>query len=134
MIICIGAGPGDIAYLTQRGAELIRNADVVAGFDAVINVVQSLIPATAQTVLMNYRDQTEQLAQVAIALPVTIALAGGAPCLEETRWLTFCCQLLTTRLTRVLRFQSGKVRARAGSAAVRGEGEEQGMRLLLLSA
>ena len=24
MIICIGAGPGDIAYLTQRGAELIK--------------------------------------------------------------------------------------------------------------
>ncbi len=66
MIICIGAGPGDVAYLTQRGAELIRNADVVAGFDAVINVVQSLIPATAQTVLMNYRDQTEQLAKVAV--------------------------------------------------------------------
>jgi len=43
MIICIGAGPGDIGYLTQRGAELIRNADVVAGFDAVVNVVQSII-------------------------------------------------------------------------------------------
>jgi len=67
MIICIGAGPGDIGYLTQRGAELIRNADVVAGFDAVVNVVQSLIPATAQTVLMNYRDQVAQLAIVAEA-------------------------------------------------------------------
>ena len=65
MIICIGAGPGDIGYLTQRGAELIRNADVVAGFDAVVNVVQSLIPSTAQTVLMNYRDQTAQLEIVA---------------------------------------------------------------------
>lgn len=67
MIICIGAGPGDIGYLTQRGAELICNADVVAGFDAVVNVVQSLIPATAETVLMNYRDQTAQLATVAAA-------------------------------------------------------------------
>ena len=38
MIICIGAGPGDIGYLTQRGAELIRNADLVAGFDAVVNL------------------------------------------------------------------------------------------------
>ena len=28
MIICIGAGPGDVGYLTQRGAELIREADV----------------------------------------------------------------------------------------------------------
>jgi predicted alpha/beta-hydrolase family hydrolase len=64
----------------------------------------------------------EPMAQVAIALPVTIALAGGAACLEETRWLTFCCQLLTTRLTRVLRFQSGKVRARARSCAEPGWG------------
>ncbi|ASF46617.1 cobalt-precorrin-7 (C(5))-methyltransferase [Methylovulum psychrotolerans] len=67
MIICIGAGPGDLGYLTRRGAELIGNADVVAGFDAVVNVVASLIPATAQTVLMNYRDQTAQLAMVAAA-------------------------------------------------------------------
>ena len=67
MIICIGAGPGDIGYLTQRGAQLIRDADVVAGFDAVVNVVQSVIPATAEVVLMNYRDQTAKLAEVALA-------------------------------------------------------------------
>jgi cobalt-precorrin-7 (C5)-methyltransferase len=67
MIICIGAGPGDIGYLSQRGAELLRNAEVVAGFDSVINVVESLIPATAQIVTMNYRNQTAQLEQVAAA-------------------------------------------------------------------
>ena len=67
MIICIGAGPGDLAYLTQRGAQLIRDADLVAGFNAVVNVIQDIIPATAEVVLMNYRDQVEQLAQVAKA-------------------------------------------------------------------
>lgn len=67
MIICIGAGPGDVGYLTQRGAELIRSADVVAGFDAVVNVVQSLISATAEVVLMGYRDQVAKLEQVAQA-------------------------------------------------------------------
>ena len=67
MIICIGAGPGDLGYLTQRGAELIREADVVAGFDAVVNMVRPLIPANAEVVTMNYRDQTEKLAQVALA-------------------------------------------------------------------
>ena len=65
MIICIGAGPGDLGYLTQRGAELIREADVVAGFDAVVNMVRPIIPAHAEVVTMNYRDQVEQLAQVA---------------------------------------------------------------------
>ena len=50
----------------------------------------------------------EPTAQVVLALPVRIAL-DDAGCLEETRWLNFCCSLLTTRLIRVLRFQSGKV-------------------------
>ena len=67
MIICIGAGPGDIGYLTQRGAELIRAADVVAGFNAVVDVVRSIIPAQAEVVQMNYRDQTAQLEHVARA-------------------------------------------------------------------
>lgn len=65
MIICIGAGPGDLGYLTRRGAELLASADVVAGFDAVIKVVDSLIPAAAQTIKMNYRDQVVQLDIVA---------------------------------------------------------------------
>ncbi|MGH8623948.1 MAG: cobalt-precorrin-7 (C(5))-methyltransferase [Gammaproteobacteria bacterium] len=67
MITCIGAGPSDTGYLTQRGAELIRAADVVAGFSAVVDIVRSLIPPAAQVVTMSYRDQTEQLAQVAAA-------------------------------------------------------------------
>jgi cobalt-precorrin-7 (C5)-methyltransferase len=65
MIICIGAGPGDIGYLTQRGAELIRSADVVAGFDAVVNLVRTLIRPDARVVTMGYKDQVEQLAEVA---------------------------------------------------------------------
>lgn len=67
MIVCIGAGPGDTGYLTQRGAELIRSADVVAGFNAVIDIVRGLIPPAAQIVTMGYRDQTEKLAEVAAA-------------------------------------------------------------------
>lgn len=67
MIICIGAGPGDLGYLTQLGAKLIREADVVAGFNAVIKVVEDIIPVTAEVVLMNYRDQTAKLTQVAAA-------------------------------------------------------------------
>ena len=67
MIICIGAGPGDIGYLTQRGAEELRSADVVAGFNAVVNVIESLIPDKAEVITMNYRDQVEQLAAVAAA-------------------------------------------------------------------
>jgi cobalt-precorrin-7 (C5)-methyltransferase len=65
MIICIGAGPGHLDYLTQRGAQLVREADVVAGFDAVVNVVRPLIPASAEVITMGYRDQVAKLDQVA---------------------------------------------------------------------
>jgi precorrin-6B methylase 1 len=67
MIICIGAGPGSLDYMTQRGAELIRGADVVAGFDAVVDVVRPLIAPGARVVTMGYRDQTAKLQEVADA-------------------------------------------------------------------
>ena len=47
MIHCIGAGPGDPGYLTLRAAELIAAADVVAGFDAVLDVAPLTFPVTA---------------------------------------------------------------------------------------
>jgi cobalt-precorrin-7 (C5)-methyltransferase len=65
MIVCVGAGPGDLGYLTQRGAELVRGADVVAGFDAVVEVVRPLIPDSARVVTMGYRDQVARLEEVA---------------------------------------------------------------------
>jgi len=65
MIICVGAGPGSLDYLTQRGADLVRTADVVAGFDAVVNLVRPLIRADTEVVKMGYRDQTAKLLDVA---------------------------------------------------------------------
>ncbi len=67
MMVCIGAGPGSLDYLTQRGAELVRAADVVAGFDAVVEVVRPLIAPGARVVTMGYRDQTTRLQEVAQA-------------------------------------------------------------------
>jgi cobalt-precorrin-7 (C5)-methyltransferase len=67
MIVCIGAGPGDLGYLTQRGAELVCGADVVAGFDAVVDLVRPLIPEGAEVVTMGYRDQVAKLEEVAAA-------------------------------------------------------------------
>lgn len=65
MIICVGVGPGDIGYLTQRGAELISKADVLAGFDAVVNLVRPIICERTSICTMNYKDQVEKLAVVA---------------------------------------------------------------------
>jgi cobalt-precorrin-7 (C5)-methyltransferase len=67
MIACVGAGPGDAAYLTQRVVELIKSAEIVAGFDAVVNLVRVHIPAHAEVVTMGYKNQVEKLAHVAAA-------------------------------------------------------------------
>lgn len=67
MITCIGIGPGDLGYLTQRGAEFVCSAEVVAGFAAVIEVIRPLVPTAAEILTLGYRDQTAKLRQVAAA-------------------------------------------------------------------
>jgi len=67
MITCIGAGPGDLGFLTLRGKELIEGADLVAGFNAVVDLVRPLIPTTASVVTMGYKDQAARLDEVAAA-------------------------------------------------------------------
>jgi len=67
MIVCIGAGPGDLGFLTLRGKELIEGADVVAGFNAVVDLVRPLIRAEAGIVTMGYKDQVAKLGEVAAA-------------------------------------------------------------------
>ena len=65
MITCVSIGPGDLGFLTRHGAALIEDADVVAGFDAVVDFIRPLISADAQIVTMGYKDQIEKLQEVA---------------------------------------------------------------------
>lgn len=67
MITCVGVGPGDLSYITRKGADLIQSAEVVAGFDSVLNMVAPLISGSAEVFRMTYRDQVEQMALVAQA-------------------------------------------------------------------
>ncbi|MDQ3623515.1 MAG: cobalt-precorrin-7 (C(5))-methyltransferase [Verrucomicrobiota bacterium] len=65
MISCVGGGPGDPGYLTQRGRELIEGADVVAGFAAVVDLVRPLLNPRTEVVAMGYKDQVARLREVA---------------------------------------------------------------------
>ncbi len=65
MIICIGAGPGHLDFLTHKAARLIAQADVVAGFNAVVDMVRPLVVPAAQVITMCYQDQVTRLADVA---------------------------------------------------------------------
>lgn len=65
MIICVGVGPGDLDYVTNRAAKLIAEADVVAGFDSVLNFIAPLITPGTEVIGMGYKDQVSRLAQTA---------------------------------------------------------------------
>jgi cobalt-precorrin-7 (C5)-methyltransferase len=65
MIVCAGIGPGDLGYITTNVATAIKEAEVVGGFDSVLNFIRPLISAEAEIVTMSYRDQTEKLKEVA---------------------------------------------------------------------
>ena len=65
MIICTGIGPGHLQYLTALGQQLLSEAEVVAGFDTVLDLVTPLIRTDAVRIGMNYRDQTARLEEVA---------------------------------------------------------------------
>ncbi len=67
MITCVSVGPGNLDYLTQKGAQLIKSADVVAGFESVVNIIRPIISEHAEIVMINYKDQTDKLQKVASA-------------------------------------------------------------------
>ena len=65
MIHCVGVGPGDPDYMTQLGLRLIKQADIVAGFQAVTEIVKPFIGENSRIMVMRYRDQVEKLRTVA---------------------------------------------------------------------
>jgi cobalt-precorrin-7 (C5)-methyltransferase len=65
VIRCVGVGPGDLGYLTRLGQELIEQADAVAGFTAVVELIRSLVNPNARVITMGYKDQVERLDEVA---------------------------------------------------------------------
>lgn len=62
----VGIGPGNPAYLTLAGRDLIAAADVVAGFRTVLAVVAEHI--RGEQVALDYRNQADGLRLVAAAL------------------------------------------------------------------
>ena len=62
-VYAVGIGPGNPEYLTPRGARAIREADVVVGFETVVDFVRDEIAGDALT--CGYRDEPEVLATFA---------------------------------------------------------------------
>jgi cobalt-precorrin-7 (C5)-methyltransferase len=62
-VYAVGIGPGNPAYRTRRGARAIADADVVVGFETVVEFVREEIDGEALT--CGYRDEPEVLAEFA---------------------------------------------------------------------
>ena len=62
-VYAVGIGPGNPEYLTPRGARAIREADVVVGFETVVDFARAEIEGDALT--CGYRDEPEVLARFA---------------------------------------------------------------------
>jgi cobalt-precorrin-7 (C5)-methyltransferase len=62
-VSAVGIGPGDPAYLTRRGETLLREADVVVGFETVVGYVDELTDAAL--LVCGYDDEAETLARFA---------------------------------------------------------------------
>ncbi|WP_336342710.1 cobalt-precorrin-7 (C(5))-methyltransferase [Halalkalicoccus ordinarius] len=62
-VYAVGIGPGNLDYLTPRGERAIREADVVVGFETVVEFVADLTDADLLT--CGYRDERETLERFA---------------------------------------------------------------------
>ena len=59
-VTIVGVGPGDNGFLTLKGKRAIEEADLVAGFATVLNVIRPYAKK-AEICAMAYRDQEEVL-------------------------------------------------------------------------
>ena len=59
-VTIVGVGPGDSGFLTLKGKQAIEEADLVAGFETVLNVIRPFAKK-AELCSMAYRNQEEVL-------------------------------------------------------------------------
>jgi cobalt-precorrin-7 (C5)-methyltransferase len=64
MIYAVGIGPGDPDMLPHKTVLLLQKADVISGFETVLNLAEKHFNPNAIRVSMGYKDQSEKLEQV----------------------------------------------------------------------
>lgn len=64
MIYAVGIGPGDPDLLPYKTVLLLNKADVIAGFDTVLNIARKHFNPQAEIIAMGYKDQPEKMERV----------------------------------------------------------------------
>lgn len=66
MIYALGIGPGDPQLLPLKSLAVLKKADIIAGFETVLNYAKPNFPATAELVSLTYKNQQEKLEEVGV--------------------------------------------------------------------
>ncbi len=112
----LGIGPGGSEYLTAGAKDAIRSADVVVGFDSVVDHVRPL--TTGEVLACDYTDESETLSRFAHRVAggdVGVAVLMGDPNFSGYQFVG----KLEALLDRPVRVQPGVSSLQVGAARAR---------------
>ena len=64
-LFVVGVGPGAKGYITEIAKKIIKNADLVAGFEPAINIIRDLINRRAEIIVLDYASEKLKLNMIA---------------------------------------------------------------------
>jgi len=67
-LFVVGVGPGAKGYITEIVRKIIKNADLVAGFESAINIIRDLINKKAEIIVLDYASEKLKLNMIACKL------------------------------------------------------------------
>ena len=56
MIYAVGIGPGDPDMMPYKTVKLLNTADVIAGFETLLNIARPHFNPSAEVISMEYKD------------------------------------------------------------------------------
>ena len=99
----IGTGPGDIAYMSQRAIEIIKQVDCVAGYTTYIDLIADLIKdkEIISTGMMKEVERVEKAIEHALTGKSCALVSGGDPGIYAMAGLVFeICKQRDIKLVR----------------------------------
>lgn len=68
LLFVVGIGPGAKEYITERVRKIIKDADLVAGFEPAINIIRGLVNKKAEIIVLDYANEKIKLDIIASKL------------------------------------------------------------------